>query len=156
MRWNRTLLSVVLSTSLWPLPSLGGDCARAVSQESELRATVAAKEYSKQIHLAREAALAIYEHGLPGASDSSIPQQIGRPPGLSIAVAVNGELVWAEGFGFADLEQCVPVVPNTKFRIGSVSKPLTAVAATLLYQEGKLMLAPFSVTCPRFLTKATL
>jgi CubicO group peptidase (beta-lactamase class C family) len=151
MLWNRTLLSVLLSTSLWPLPSLASDCEPAVSQQSELRAKVAAKEYSEQIQLARQAALGIYEHGLPRATGSSIPQQIGRPPGLSVAVAVNGKLVWAEGFGFADLEQCVPVLPNTKFRIGSVSKPLTAVAAALLYQEGKLILdAPIQRYVPAF------
>jgi CubicO group peptidase (beta-lactamase class C family) len=66
-------------------------------------------------------------------------------------VAVNGEVVWAEGFGFADLEQCVPVTAKTKFRIGSVSKPLTAAAAALLYQEGKLNLdAPIQRYVPTF------
>jgi CubicO group peptidase (beta-lactamase class C family) len=55
---------------------------------------------------------------------------------MTIAVAVDGRIVWAEGFGFADLEQCVPASPSTKFRIGSISKPLTGTAAALL-SEGK-------------------
>jgi CubicO group peptidase (beta-lactamase class C family) len=59
-----------------------------------------------------------------------------------VVVAVNGKLVWAEGIGFADLEQCVPTSPVTKFRIGSTSKPLTATGAVLLYQEGRLNEAP--------------
>jgi CubicO group peptidase (beta-lactamase class C family) len=58
--------------------------------------------------------------------------------GLSVAVAVDGDVVWAEGFGFADLENRVPVTPLTKFRIGSVSKPLTSTAMALLHDEGKL------------------
>lgn len=61
---------------------------------------------------------------------------------MSIAVAVDGKLVWAEGFGLADLEQCVPVTRKTKFRIGSTSKPLTSAGVVLLYdnaeQGGKL------------------
>ena len=48
-------------------------------------------------------------------------------PGLSVAVAVDGEIVWSEGFGFADLETRVEVRPLTRFRVGSVSKLLTAV-----------------------------
>jgi len=139
----------VLGASLWTHPSLASDCAQAVSQQAELGATVAAKQFSRQIHLARQAALRVYERGLPLADGSSL--QIGRPPGLSVAVAVDGEVVWAEGFGFADLEQCVPVTAKTKFRIGSVSKPLTAAAAALLYQEGKLSLdAPIQRYVPAF------
>jgi serine beta-lactamase-like protein LACTB len=46
-------------------------------------------------------------------------------PGLSVAVGVDGEIVWAEGFGWADLENRVPVTPDTRFRIGTASKALT-------------------------------
>ena len=95
-------------------------------------------QYSREIQLARQAALAIYDHGLLGNSGSAINNKVGRPPGFSVAVAVNGKLAWAEGFGFADLEQCVPVTPKTKFRIGSTSKPLTAAGAALLYEQGRL------------------
>src|SRR5215470_13656033 len=42
-------------------------------------------------------------------------------PGLALAVAVNGRLVYSEAFGYADLEERVPVWPTTKFRIGSIS-----------------------------------
>src|SRR5262249_9188836 len=77
--------------------------------------------------------------------------KVGRPPGMSVAVAVNGKLVWAEGFGVADLEQCVPVTPQTKFRIGSTSKPLTSAAAALLFDEKRLDLdAPIQRYVPSF------
>lgn len=59
-------------------------------------------------------------------------------PSLSIAVAVDGKIVWSEGFGFADLENQTPVTPATRFRIASISKPLTAAAIALLYEQGKL------------------
>jgi serine beta-lactamase-like protein LACTB len=58
--------------------------------------------------------------------------------GLSVAVAVDGDIVWSEGFGYADLESRVPVTPLTKFRVGSVSKSLTATGLAVLYQQGKV------------------
>ncbi|PYO90972.1 MAG: hypothetical protein DMD66_01030 [Gemmatimonadetes bacterium] len=57
-------------------------------------------------------------------------------PGFAIAVAVNGLLVWSEAFGYADLEAKRRTTPATQFRIGSVSKPLDAVAQ--LYESGRL------------------
>jgi CubicO group peptidase (beta-lactamase class C family) len=72
-------------------------------------------------------------------------------PGMSVAVGVNGEIVWAEGFGFADLENRVPVTPATRLRVGSVSKPITAAAVGLLVQRGKLDLdAPVQQYVPSF------
>ncbi len=59
-------------------------------------------------------------------------------PGVSIAVARRGHVVWSEGFGWSDLEQRVAVTPLTKFRIGSVSKPMTGAALALLIEDGRL------------------
>ena len=61
-------------------------------------------------------------------------------PGLSVAVAVGGDIVWAEGFGWADLEKRVPVAPDTQFRIGTASIALTSAAIGLLLEEGQLNL----------------
>src|SRR6185503_777657 len=61
-----------------------------------------------------------------------------RLPGLSLAVAVEGKTVWAEGFGYADLKGRVEVTPATMFRIGGVSNSLTAAAAGLLSQRARL------------------
>ncbi len=61
-------------------------------------------------------------------------------PGLSVAVSIKGKTIWAQGFGYADLENEVPVRINTKFRIGSVSKTITAVAMGKLLDAGKINL----------------
>jgi serine beta-lactamase-like protein LACTB, mitochondrial len=59
-------------------------------------------------------------------------------PGVSVAVGAGGRIVWSEGFGWADIEHGVPVTPLTKFRVGSVSKPITAAALALLIERGQL------------------
>ena len=61
-------------------------------------------------------------------------------PGFSIAIGRDGKIIWSEGFGFADLANRKPVTPQTQFRIGSVSKPLTAVGLMLLVEQGKIEL----------------
>jgi CubicO group peptidase (beta-lactamase class C family) len=61
-------------------------------------------------------------------------------PGLSVAVGVGGDIVWAEGFGWADLDNRVPVEPNLRFRIGTASKMLTSAAVGLLLEKGRLNL----------------
>lgn len=59
-------------------------------------------------------------------------------PGASIAVGVGDDLVWSEGFGWADIEQGTPVTPLSRFRIGSVSKTVTSTAIGLLMERGQL------------------
>src|SRR5262245_14501764 len=59
-------------------------------------------------------------------------------PGLSVAVARDGEVVWTEGFGWADVDDYKPATPRTQFRLGSVSKTLTAAAVALLYERGRI------------------
>lgn len=72
-------------------------------------------------------------------------------PGASLAVSVGDALVWSEGFGWADIEQGVPVTTLTKFRIGSVSKTVTATAMGLLMERGQLDLdAPIQRYVPSF------
>jgi len=72
-------------------------------------------------------------------------------PGLSVAVAVDGEIVWAEGFGWADVDGRTPVTPLTRFRLGALSKPLTAVGAALLHDRGRLDLdAPVQRYVPAY------
>jgi CubicO group peptidase (beta-lactamase class C family) len=61
-------------------------------------------------------------------------------PGLSVAVGVGDEIVWAEGVGFADLEKRAPVTPGTRFRIGTASVALTSAAAGLLLEKNQLRL----------------
>jgi N-acyl-D-amino-acid deacylase len=61
-------------------------------------------------------------------------------PGAALAIARNGRLVYARGFGYADVEKKRPVEPEALFRIASVSKPLTAAAVLQLQERGKLRL----------------
>lgn len=61
-------------------------------------------------------------------------------PGLAIAIAKEGRLVYARGFGCADVEKKEPVRPDSLFRIASVSKPITAVAVMQLIERGRLSL----------------
>ena len=61
-------------------------------------------------------------------------------PGLSVAVGVGGDIVWAEGFGWADLEKRVPVTPEMRFRIGTASTALTSAAVGLLLEKDRLKL----------------
>jgi serine beta-lactamase-like protein LACTB len=61
-------------------------------------------------------------------------------PALSVAVGAGDEIVWAEGFGWADLENRVRVGPDLRFRIGTASKVLTSAAVGLLLEQGRLKL----------------
>ena len=61
-------------------------------------------------------------------------------PGASVAVTDHGRLVYARGFGYADLATKDPVQPTSLFRIASISKPITAIAILQLIEQGKLKL----------------
>lgn len=61
-------------------------------------------------------------------------------PGFSVAVGSGGEIVWAEGFGYANLDTKSPVTPTTVLRIGTASKVLTSAGVGLLLEQGKLSL----------------
>ncbi|MFB2120857.1 serine hydrolase domain-containing protein [Parapedobacter sp. 2B3] len=62
-------------------------------------------------------------------------------PGASLAVSKNEKLVYAKGYGYADLEAKEKVTPDHQFRLASVSKTYTGVAVMSLVQEGKLSLS---------------
>jgi CubicO group peptidase (beta-lactamase class C family) len=76
------------------------------------------------------------------------PQRIGdvvraeiqrqRIPGVSLAIVKAGQIVYAGGFGLANVEHNVPVRPETVFQSGSVGKQFTATAVMMLVEEGKI------------------
>lgn len=116
----------------------------------------AAEDFRPEIEQAKKLAQAAYDEGLVAYGIQPKGTRI-KPSGFSIAVSVNGNVIWAQGYGYADLEQKVPVTPETKFRIGSVSKPLTAAAVALLSQQGKLDVdAPVQRYVPTFPDKGVL
>ena len=76
------------------------------------------------------------------AIDDYVNQEIARQrtPGAALAIIHHGELVRAQGYGFANLEHRVPVHPDTIFQSGSIGKQFTAAAVMLLVEDGKLKL----------------
>ena len=76
-------------------------------------------------------------------------------PGLAVALVDSQEVVWAEGFGYANLEHSVPVTPQTVYRIGSVSKTIPAVALLQLEEQGILTMdTPITNVLPEFVIKS--
>lgn len=60
--------------------------------------------------------------------------------GGSLAVTQGGRLVYARGFGLADTALKTPVQPDSLFRVGSISKPITSITTLRLVQDGRLSL----------------
>jgi CubicO group peptidase (beta-lactamase class C family) len=61
-----------------------------------------------------------------------------KVPGLSVAVINNGKIEWARGYGVVEKDGDKPVTPDTLFLAGSISKPVAALAALRLVEQGKL------------------
>ncbi len=61
-------------------------------------------------------------------------------PGLAVAISRGDDVVWSGGFGQADVENDVPVRPDSVFRIASISKPMAAVAVMQLVERGRVSL----------------
>src|SRR5258707_15794386 len=61
-------------------------------------------------------------------------------PGFAVGVIRDGKLVFAKGYGMANLEYGEPITPRSPFYIASMSKQFTAACAALLIQQGKLHL----------------
>ena len=62
--------------------------------------------------------------------------ETGDIPGLAIAITQGGQLIWSEGFGFKDLESRMPLTPDTPMRVGSISKPVLALAIMDMVEQG--------------------
>ena len=59
-------------------------------------------------------------------------------PGISAAIVKDQKLLWAKGFGFADLEKRIPATPDTVYSIASLTKPFAATLVMRLVEQGKL------------------
>lgn len=124
----RTVLFVVISFSLC-VPVLTADLPLAPCQEVEL------------------------DPQLKGKVNAALQQFIDeqKRAGLVVAVARHGKVVQHEAVGLQDLETKAPMTRETIFRIYSMTKPITSVAAMQLYEQGKLKLdAPVSQYLPEF------
>jgi CubicO group peptidase (beta-lactamase class C family) len=85
--------------------------------------------------------------------DAAVAVEMSRNPivGMSVAIAVDDKIVFAKGYGFTDLVSHEPVTVDSPFRLASISKTLTAVAAMQLAEQGALELdAPVQTYVPSF------
>lgn len=80
-----------------------------------------------------------------------------KVPGLAACIIKDGEVVWAKGYGWANIQQKVPVTVNTLFMLASVSKTITGTALMHLYEDGDFKLSdpvnkylPFAVKNPNY------
>ena len=64
-------------------------------------------------------------------------------PGLSIAVSIKGKPAYVEAFGVADRESGEALTPQHRFRIASISKPVTSTGIFTLVEAGKLRLGDY-------------
>lgn len=129
----RILIRIVLGLLLFAALAIGGLFAlyenTKVAIPDLARATVVA---SRAAESANKATIARAAERL-----EQLRREIGYPA-VSIAVAVDGIVVWQEAHGWASLEAKTPVTLNTPFAIGSVSKTLTAAVAMKLAERGVL------------------
>jgi CubicO group peptidase (beta-lactamase class C family) len=84
-----------------------------------------------------------------------IAMRLSGEPGLSLALARRGRLIWKAAFGFADLASQTPMTPDHVFKLGSMAKPYVATAIMQLVEQGRLGLddradrhLPFKVENP--------
>src|ERR1700681_183624 len=111
LRWTRTIVPLLLAL-VWAL----GTSSVLLSQDQALGVEKRAKI---------EKAVSAF------MTASSVP-------GVSVAVVQHGQPIWSAGFGMSDLEDFTPATSSTLYRLGSISKPITAVATLQLFERGKL------------------
>jgi D-alanyl-D-alanine carboxypeptidase len=77
-------------------------------------------------------------------------------PGMSVGIVYNDRLIYAKGFGYADVAKKIPVTPTTIYRMASVTKTFTATAIMQLRDAGKLSLDdPVTKYLPWFSVKSS-
>lgn len=81
----------------------------------------------------------------PDSLAARIDRAVGIPstpgtPGCAVGVYSSGRVLFAKGYGYANLEYAAPITPSTPFIVGSVSKQFTAAVIALLAQQKKLSL----------------
>jgi CubicO group peptidase (beta-lactamase class C family) len=113
------LLAVLASLTVWTCAKPDGD-VRIARVENGLRSPVVIKGDPSWNILDR-----MKHYGVPG---------------VSIAVFDQDRVVWAKGYGVMDVETKEPVTDKTLFVAGSISKPVAAMAALKLVEEGKITL----------------
>ena len=136
LNWKKTSLALIALAVGLPLAVFIGLYAYVAATMTPLHPDPASVPSVTQWSPSPKWAGAV-EQGRQLARASLVEQNL---PGLSVAVGAGGDLVWAEGFGWADLEKRVPVGPGMRFRTGGASMALTSAAVGLLLEKERLHL----------------
>ncbi len=123
MNRRKRVSMVTVIAALAAAASACGGASEAARAKPLCRQSLAAPEYRQAIS-ANRALLRRLKEGL-------------RAPGLSLTVAAGGKIVWSVSCGYADLKSRRPATAHTRFRIGSVSKTLTATALADYAESGR-------------------
>ena len=123
---NRTarVSAIAIVATLVAAASACGGASEAGRAKPLCRQSLAAPEYRQAIRVDRTLLRRLKE-GL-------------HAPGLSLAVAAGGKIVWSVSCGYADVKSRRPVTARTRFRIGSVSKTLTATVLADYAESGRV------------------
>jgi CubicO group peptidase (beta-lactamase class C family) len=80
--------------------------------------------------------------GSPDPAVDAIFADLTKPgsPGCALGIYRDGKIIYAKGYGLSNIEESVPITPQTVFDVGSVSKQFTAASILLLERQGKLRL----------------
>ncbi len=140
--WTLLLIGGLLFMAL-----AGGIGAFYGTQRRADEATQARQQASVQAtaQAAHEAHLAQF------ASELEALRQQYHIPGMSVAVVKGQDIIFARGFGLADVENGIPATEHTPYRIASLTKPMAAVLLLQLVDEGQLALdAPLAAYYPGY------
>jgi CubicO group peptidase (beta-lactamase class C family) len=107
----------LMALSIAVIPAAGGHSAAVLSDNPRIREALTLAEVWLDAEMAYEAI-----------------------PGLSAAIVHDQQLVWARGFGYADVARKTPARPDTLYSVCSISKLFTSIAVMQLRDEGKLEL----------------
>src|SRR5208282_1827755 len=104
---------------------------------------IVSREHSAAQQLATVSASAS-DAGIGPKTSASLDASFAVPqgsPGYAVAVIKDGRFVYRKGFGLANLDDAVPITPETSFHLASVSKQFTAAAVALLLLDHKIALS---------------
>ena len=63
-----------------------------------------------------------------------------KMPGFSASIVKDGKIIWAKGFGYADIEKKIPATENTVYHLASLTKPFASIILMQLVEQGKVSL----------------
>jgi CubicO group peptidase (beta-lactamase class C family) len=137
----RYFCSCVLALSLGLFVAREATCQITADSSAEARATSKSDTDAHATHIENGLLRSVVIKGQPPATMKlTARMQHYHVPGVSIAFFDQGQIVWKRGYGQADVQSGRPVTPETLFQAGSISKPIAAIGALKLVEQGKLKL----------------